>query len=156
MTSNTGPILVFPGIQPFGSVDLSSRGKMYSRHVTGSANCKNSSVCFVMKYCPTPSVAINPASIQILITRSGCESLSTRSVYFRNKSSCEGSSVEGVGAFVNKLAGSNNGSVCPAKTSLTVLTWQSASILLLLFLHLHLLVFFSTSLRDGAEMANVE
>ena len=30
----------------FRSVDFSSRGKIYSRHVTGSANCKNSSVCF--------------------------------------------------------------------------------------------------------------
>ena len=37
-TSNTGPILVFPRIQPFGSVDVSSLGDVYSRHVTGS--CK--------------------------------------------------------------------------------------------------------------------
>ena len=40
MTSNTGPILVFPRIQPFGSDDFSSRGKVYSRHVTGSVNCE--------------------------------------------------------------------------------------------------------------------
>ena len=79
MTSNTGPILVFPRIQPFGSVDFSSLGKVYSRHVTGSANCKNSSVCFVMKYCPTSTVFRNPASVQIFINRSGCGSLSTRS-----------------------------------------------------------------------------
>ena len=52
-----GPILVFPLIQPFGSVDFSSRGKMYSRHATGSVNCENSSVCFVMKYCPTSTVS---------------------------------------------------------------------------------------------------
>ena len=46
MTSNTGPILVFPRIQPFGSVDFSSLSKVYSRHVTDSANCENSTVCF--------------------------------------------------------------------------------------------------------------
>ena len=39
MTSNTGTILVFPRIQPFGSDDFSSRGNENSRHVTGSANC---------------------------------------------------------------------------------------------------------------------
>ena len=89
MTSNTGPILVFPRIQPFGSVDFSSRGKVYSRHVTGSVNCKNSSVCFVVKYCPTSTVFRNPASVQIfdqydLVVRS----FSTRSLYFCNKFSC--------------------------------------------------------------------
>ena len=35
-----------------------------SRHVNGSANCKNSSVCFVMKYCPTSTVFKNPAPVQ--------------------------------------------------------------------------------------------
>ena len=34
-----GPNLVFPRIQLFGSVDFSSRGKVYSRHVTGIVNC---------------------------------------------------------------------------------------------------------------------
>ena len=47
MTSNTGPILVFPRIQPLGSDDFSSFGKVYSRHVTGSVNCENSSVSTV-------------------------------------------------------------------------------------------------------------
>ena len=70
---------------PFGSDDFSSRGKMYSRHVTGSVNCENSSVCFVMKYCPTSTVFRNPASVQIFITRSCCGSLSERSLYFCNK-----------------------------------------------------------------------
>ena len=37
VTSNTGPILVFPRIQPFGSVDFSSLGKVFSRRVTDSA-----------------------------------------------------------------------------------------------------------------------
>ena len=70
VTSNTDPILVFPRIQPFGSIDVSSRGKMYSRHVTRSVNCKNSSMCFVMKYCPTSTVFKNPASKQFFINRS--------------------------------------------------------------------------------------
>ena len=46
MTSNTGPILMFTRIQPLGSDKLSFLGKVYSRHVTGSVNCENSSVCF--------------------------------------------------------------------------------------------------------------
>ena len=89
-----------------------------------SVNCENSSVSFVMKYCPTSTVFKNPASVQIFINRSGCGSLSTRSWYFYNKSSCARSSVEGVGVFVNKLAGSNNGSDCPASACLPVLAWQ--------------------------------
>ena len=125
VTSNTGPILVFPRIQPFGSVDFSSLGKVYSRQATYSVNCENSSVSFVMKYCPTSTVVRNPASVQILITRFCCDSLLTRSWYFCNRSSCAGSSVEGVGVFINELVGTNNGWDCPAKTSLTVLTWQA-------------------------------
>ena len=58
--------------------------KVYSRQVTGSINCENSSVSFVMKYCPTSTVFRNPAPVQIFITRSCCESLSTRSLYFCN------------------------------------------------------------------------
>ena len=44
VTSNTSTILVFPRNQPFGSVDLLSRGSVYSRHVTGSAIRKTSVV----------------------------------------------------------------------------------------------------------------
>ena len=62
----SGPILVFPRIQPFGSDDFSSLGKVYSRQATDSVNCENSSVSFVMKYCPTSTVVKNPASVQIL------------------------------------------------------------------------------------------
>ena len=51
-TSNTGPILVFPLIQPFGSDESSSLGKVYSRQSTESVNCENSAVSFVMKCCP--------------------------------------------------------------------------------------------------------
>ena len=123
MTSNTGPIVV-PRIQPFGSVDFSSLGKVYSRQATESVNCENSAVSFVMKYCPTSTVVRNLASVQNLITRFCCDNLSTRSWYFCNRSYCTGSSVEGVGVFINKLAGSNNVSDCPTKTFLPVLTWQ--------------------------------
>ena len=66
MTSNTGPIIVFPRIQPFGSDKLSSLGKVYSRHVTGSANCANSSVSIVMNL--TSTVVRKPASVQLLMT----------------------------------------------------------------------------------------
>ena len=111
MTSNTHPILVFTRIQPFGSEDFSSLGKVYSRHATGSVNCENSSVSFVTKYCPTSTVVRNRASVQILFTRFWCESLSTRSWYFRNRSSCAGSLVEGVGVFVNKLLAQTMGQI---------------------------------------------
>ena len=125
MTSNTGPMLVFPRLQPFGSDYFSSLGKVYSRQATDSVNCENSSVSFVMKYCPTPTVLRNPQSVQNLITRFCCDSLSTRSLYLCNKSSCAGTLFEGVSVFVNKLAGLNNGSDCPASTSLPALTWQA-------------------------------
>ena len=79
----------------------------------------------VMKYCPTSTVVRNPASVPILITLFCCESLSTRSWYFCNRSSCAGTSVEGVGVVINKLAGSNNGSECLVSTGLFVLAWQA-------------------------------
>ena len=69
MTSNTGTIFVFPRIQPFGSDHFSSLGKVYSRQATDSVNCENSSVSFVMKYCPTSTVVRNPASVQNCTTR---------------------------------------------------------------------------------------
>ena len=95
----------------------------YSWQVTDSVNWENSSVSLVMTYCPTSTVVRNPASVQNLITRFCCGSLSTRSWYFCNRSSCAGSSVKGVGVFIT--LGTNNGSDCPAKTGLPVLTWQA-------------------------------
>ena len=53
---NQFQILKFTRIQPFRSDDFSSLGKVSSRHATGSVNCENSSVPFVMKYCPTSTV----------------------------------------------------------------------------------------------------
>ena len=47
-TSITGPILVFPRIQPFGSDASSSLGRVYSRQASASVNCENSSVSYVM------------------------------------------------------------------------------------------------------------
>ena len=70
------------------------------------------------------NVVKNPASVQILITRLRCDSLSTRSWYLCNGSSCAKSSAEGVGVIVNKLAGANRGQICLTKTSLPILTWQ--------------------------------
>ena len=124
VTFSTGPILVYPRIQPFGSDDFSSLGKVYLRQATDSVYCENSAVSFVVKYCPTSTVVRNPASVQILITRFCCDSHSTRSWYFCNRSSCAGSSVKGVGVFINELFGTNNGSDCPTKTGLLVLTWK--------------------------------
>ena len=113
---------MFPRIQPSGSDDFSSLGKVYSRQDTDSVNYENSSVSFV----PNSTVVRNPASVQNLITRFCCDSFSTRSWYFCNRSSCARSSVEGVGVFINELAGTNNGSDCPAKTGLPVLSWQDS------------------------------
>ena len=118
VTSNTGPILVFPRIQPFGSDDFSSLGKVYSRQATEPLNCENSFVSFVMKYCPTSTVVKNPASVQILITRSCCDSFSVRSVYLCNwYSSSEGSSFKGM--FVLITLGTNNGLDCPFRTGVS-------------------------------------
>ena len=94
VTSNTGPILVFPPIQPFRSDVSSSLGKMYSRQVTASVNCYNSAVSFVMKYCPISTTFRNPASIQNLLNLSCCDNFSIRSPYLRNRNSvCAGSSL---------------------------------------------------------------
>ena len=98
-----GPILVFPRIQPFGSNDFSSLGKVYSRQATDSVNCENSSVSFVMKYCPTSTVAKKPASVHIFYNRSGCGSFSTRTLCLCNGFSCAWSSVKGVGVFIIEL-----------------------------------------------------
>ena len=87
VTSNTGPILVFPLIQPFGSDVSSSLGKVYSRQATESVNCENSSVSFVMKYCPTSTTVRNPASVQNLLNLSCCDNFSIRSPYLCNSNS---------------------------------------------------------------------
>ena len=77
---NTGPIFGAHSNPTFRVSWFFILCKVYSLHYTGSAICKNSSMCFVMKFCPTSTVFKNPAS-----NRSGCGSLSTRSLYFCNK-----------------------------------------------------------------------
>ena len=71
---------------------------------TDSVYCGNSSVSCVMKCCSTSTVVKNPALVQILITQFSCESFSTRSWYFGKRSSCAGSSVEGVGVSSTNLS----------------------------------------------------
>ena len=82
-----GPNFGIPSNPTFRVRWFSSLCKVYSRHASDSVKCEISSVSFVMKYCPTPTVVRNPASLQILITRICCESLSTCSWYFCNRSS---------------------------------------------------------------------
>ena len=121
VTSKTGPILVFPLIQPFGSDESSSLGKVYSRQATESVNCENSSVSFVMKYCPTSTVVRNPASVQNLLNLSCCDNFSVRSLHHCNRnSSCAGSSFKGM--FVLITLGTNDGLDCPHTTGPTVLS----------------------------------
>ena len=86
-TSNTGPILVFPRIQPLGSDASSSLGRVYSRQATVFVNCENSSVSFVMKYCPISTTFRNPASIQKLLNWSCCDNFSIRSPFCCNRRS---------------------------------------------------------------------
>ena len=121
VTSNTGPILVFPRIQRVGSDESSSHGKVYSRQATESVNCENSSVSFVMKYCPTSNVVRNPASVQNLLNLSCCDNFSFRSQNICNRSSsCGGSSVKSM--FVLITIGTNDGLDCPATTGRPVLS----------------------------------
>ena len=84
-TSNTGPILAFARIQPFGSEKFSSLGKVFSRQATESVNCENSSVSFVMKYCAITTTFKNPAPIQNMLNLSCCDNFSIRSPYLCKK-----------------------------------------------------------------------
>ena len=84
VTSNTGPIFVFPWIQSFDSDESSYLGRVYSRQPTESVNC------------PTSTVVKNPASIQILITRFCCGKHSTSFLNFYQKISCAQISIEDV------------------------------------------------------------
>ena len=123
MTSNTGPILVFHRIQPFGSDKFSSLANVYSRQATVFVNCENSSGSIVMKYCPTSTVVRNPASVQNLLTLSCCDHFSIRSLCHRTRSSSRaGSSVKGMFVFIT--FGTNDGFDCPFTTGRPVLSWH--------------------------------
>ena len=126
VTSNTGPFLVSPRIQSFGSDDF---------HPLAKCTHDMPLILWIVRIlqCLLSWSAVRLQLLseilhqyKLLSHEFCCESLSTtRSWYFCNRSSCAGSSVEGVGVFVNKLAGSNNRSGCPASTGLPVLTWQA-------------------------------
>ena len=94
VTSNTGPILVFPRIQPFGSDVSSSLGNVYTRQGTASVNCENSAVFFVMKFCSISTVVWNPPSVKKLLNLCCCDNFAIRSPYHCNSNSlCAGSSL---------------------------------------------------------------
>ena len=86
VTSNTGPIFVFPWIHPLGCDDPSSLGRVYSRQAT-AWNCVKSPVSLVMKYCPISTTFRNPASKQNLLNSSCCDNFSIRSSYCCNRRS---------------------------------------------------------------------
>ena len=71
-----------------GQLDLSSRGEVYARHVTGSANCKNSSVYFVMKKIVRLQLFSGILHQYKSWTIYGCVNVSTRSLCFCNGFSC--------------------------------------------------------------------
>ena len=117
-----GPILLFPLIQPLDSDVSSFLGKVYSRQATESVNCENSSVTFVMKYCPISTAVRNPASVQNLLNLSCCDNFSIRYPYLCNRNSlCAGSS-SFKGTFVLITLGTNEELDCLPTTGLPVLS----------------------------------
>ena len=101
----------------------SSLRRVYSRQSTESVNCENSSVSFVMKYCPTSTEARNPASVQNLINLSCCEIFSIRSLYLCNRNSlCRIIIIQST--FVLITLGTNEELDYPPTTGLPVLSWQ--------------------------------
>ena len=125
-TSNTGPILVFPWIHPFGCDASSSLGRVYSRQAT-ARNCENSAVSFVMKYCPFSTTFRNPASIQNLLNLSCCDNFSIRSPYLCNRRSLWSRSSQSKGTFVLITLGTNEELDCPHTTGFPVLSWKDSS-----------------------------
>ena len=61
-TSKAGPIFVFPRIHPFTLDDVSSRGKVYSRHEP--PNMSSSASSRVVKYFLFAAVFVTPTSVQ--------------------------------------------------------------------------------------------
>ena len=117
-TSGSGPILVFPRIQPFGSDESSSLGKVYSRQATKSVNCENSSVSFVMEYCPNSTTFRNPASVQNLLTLSCCDNFSIRSLYLCHRNSYVQDHNSKQYVCLDHLARMRNSTVLPKRVSL--------------------------------------
>ena len=115
-TSKTGPMLVFPLIQPFGSDNFSSLGRVYSRQATASVNWENSAVSFVMKYCPISTTLRNPASVQNLLNLSCCDSFSIRSPYCCNRRSLFARSSQSKGISVLITLSTSEELDCPLAT----------------------------------------
>ena len=116
VNSNTGPILEFPLIQPFGS-------SLCEVYVTESVNCENYSMSFVMKYCPTSWIIRNPVSVQNLLNLSCCGNFSIRSPYLCNRIFwCAGSSLF-KDTFVLITLDTSEKLGCPPTTGLPVLSW---------------------------------
>ena len=92
--------------------------QMNSRQATDSVNCKNIFSVFEIlsdSNCCQESCITTHFNHTILLW----ESLSARSLYFYNRSSCARSSVEGVGVFIT-----NNGSDWLSMTSFPDLAWS--------------------------------
>ena len=91
---------------------------MYSRHAIDSVNCENSSVSFVMKYCPTSTVFRTYKSLSVdLVVEAFPLVLCASAIDFLVRESQS----KVLGVIINKFAGANNGSYCPANTDLSVL-----------------------------------
>ena len=111
VNSNTGPILEFPLIQPFGS----SLGKVY---VAESVNCENYSMSFVMRYCPTSWIIRNPVSVQNLLNLSCCDNFSIRSPYLCNRIFwCAGSHYSKTRLSWSHFTQAKNSTVLPQRVS---------------------------------------
>ena len=119
-TSNTGSMLVFPWIQPFGCDASSSLGRVYSRQAA-VRNCENYAVSFVMKYCPISTTFRNPASIQNLLNLSCCDNFSIRSPYCCNRRSLRARSSQSKGISVLITLSTSEELDCPPTTGCPVL-----------------------------------
>ena len=96
LTSNTGPIFVFPRIHPFG-VDLAPlRGDVYARHDPACPNPVESMSWIVMKYWPGDIFLIKkPASSPALLTRTSSGRFSNLLMWRCNRSLGTGTVIEG-------------------------------------------------------------
>ena len=100
----------------------SSPGTVYSRQATAFVNCENSSVSFVMKYCPISTIFRNPASIQNLLNLSCCDSILFRSAYCCNMRSLRARSSQSTSTSVLITLGTIEELDCPPTTGCPVLS----------------------------------
>ena len=126
VTSNTGPIWVFPRILPFGSDVSSSLGNVYTRQGTAFVNCENSAVSFGMKYCSISTVVSNSPSVKKLLNLCCYDNFSIRSPYLCNSSSLCAGWWPFKDMFVLITLGTNEELDCPLTTGLRVLSWYDS------------------------------